>query len=152
MAKMRGDDKTFDLLSWVAPEPQVGFEPEQVRGHTISATFARAISLALTECPLDRTAIAKEMSAYLGETVSVNIVNAYASEAREDHRINMPRFMALVQATKDYRLLSLLTEGFDFAVIPKKYLPLIQQALLDDKIEELERARKAARQQWRGRR
>jgi hypothetical protein len=150
MVKARGDNRTMDLLSWQPPEPQVSFPREQIRAHTINATFARAISRALKDCSKHRSEIANAMSVYLGENVTENMLNAYASEARDNHKINMPRFMALVHATEDYRLLSLLTEGFEFAVIPKKYLPLIEQALLDDKIEELTRARKIAKRQWKG--
>ncbi len=45
------------------------------------------------------------MSRHLGRDVSLNMLNAYASVARDNHQISVSRFEALLAATKDGRLL-----------------------------------------------
>jgi len=68
------DRWTQDLLAW--EPPAVRFEEPLVRAHTLNAKFARAISLALKECPLSREEVAERMSDWLGEVVSRNMLDA----------------------------------------------------------------------------
>ena len=140
MAIVRGDNATGDLLSWEPPEPRQSFSEDQVRAVSLSARFAKAISLALKESPLPRAEIAERMSDYLGVQVSEAMLNAYASEARTDHNISIHRFAALVHATQDWRLLSTLVDMFPVAVIDRKYLDVIRLAQLGEKKRELEAA------------
>lgn len=110
-----------DLFGWAtAQEPVPRFEPEQVRAATLQGRIAHAIKLALAECGLDRSEVAKRMSAYLGERVPLNMLNAYASEAATDKAITLPRFLALVHATGDKRLLNLLVEPFDVIAVDRR--------------------------------
>ena len=104
-----------DLLDWTPPEPVAAFAPEQVRGATLEARIARAVSVALQDCKLTRDEVAARMTGWLGTKVTVNMLNAYASVARGDHPIGLTRFIALVQATGDRRLLELLAEMFGWA-------------------------------------
>ncbi len=144
------DRFTLDLLSW--QPPAVRFEEPLVRAHTLNARFARAISLALKECGMTREEVAERMSEWLGETVSRNMLDAYASEARESHQINLPRFAALIHATEDWRLLSLLPEMFGFAVMPKEYEEIIELWRLEEAEREIERRKQALAAKWRKRR
>ena len=138
MVRNRKDNLTLDLLDWQPPKAEVSFEPEEIRAHTLYSKFTRAISLATKECPKSRSEIAADMSAYLGEDVTKNMIEAYASPARETHVINLPRFAALIHATKDYRLLSLLPELFGFAVVEDKYLHIIRREAMKEKRAELD--------------
>lgn len=140
MAIIRGDNATGDLLSWEPPRPRQSFAEEQIRAVSLSARFAKAISLALKECPLDRAEIAARMSDYLGVNVSEAMLNAYASEARTDHNISLHRFAALVHATGDWRLLSTLVDLFPVAIVDRKYLDVIHLAQISEKKRELEAA------------
>ena len=89
--------------------------------------------------------IAAAMSAYLGETITENMLNAYASQAREAHAITLERFMALMHATGDRRLLEWLAEPMRWSVIDSKHLPLIELAAIQERQRELNSAADALR-------
>jgi hypothetical protein len=133
------------LLEWQPPAPVSRFADDQVRAVTIANKLCRAISVALVESALPREEIAARMSDYLGTRISVNMLNAYASQGREDHVINVPRFMALLHATGDKRLLQLLAESFGWVVLERKYLTLIELASVQEREEALRRQGKKLR-------
>ncbi len=126
-----------DLLDWEPPAAVQRFDEQSVRAVTIAGKVCRAVAQTLKESALSRQEIARRMSAYLGEDVSVNMLNAYASEARETHVINTVRFIALLHATGDRRLLEIVAEIFGWVVIEKKFLPLIELAAIHDQQERL---------------
>lgn len=143
-----------DLLSWVPPEPVVRFAEERVRASTLSGRISRAVAEGLKDSAaggVDRGEVARRMSSFLGEEVSLNMVNAYASQAREDHVISLPRFLALLHATQDRRLLELLLEPFGWSVIERKFLPLIELAAVQEQQNELRRHADALRHKARSR-
>ncbi|WP_029009366.1 hypothetical protein [Azospirillum halopraeferens] len=150
MARRPHDPHTLDLLSWTPPEPTRAFAREDIRAASLRSMVAKAVSLALKECGKSREEVAEEIGAYLGEPCSKPMLDAYASEAREDHVVNVVRFLALIHATGDQRLLQMLAEPFGWAVIDQKYLPAIEDAMLDAKIDELTQRRQLARKRWRG--
>ena len=139
----------MDLLAWQAPEVVRAFPPELVRGASFEARIARAVSVALTDCGVPRAEVADRMSGYLGQKVSLAMLNAYASAAREEHTISLPRFLALMHATGDQRLLELLAEPFGLAVVERKHLPLIEMALVSERITEMKGVYEAKRREAR---
>lgn len=135
-----------DLLDWQPPEVVTRFEERHVRAATIQGRVCMAVAAALSDAAAagqDRASIAKAMTDFLGEPVSKNMLDAYASQARAEHMINVPRFIALIQATQDRRLLELLAEMFGWAVIPREMLPLIRVAAIREREEELRDQRRA---------
>ena len=133
-------------LDWQAPKPVLRFDEHVVREASISGRMCRAMSAALHDAALagrPRKAIAEAMSLYLHETVSVQMLDAYVSEARETHTINLPRFVALVHATQDRRLLEAIAEMFGWSVVPAKFVPLIKLAALREQEDALKRERMA---------
>lgn len=130
-----------DLLDWQPPETVRRFPEEQVRAATFAARVSRAVAVALADADAEREAIAARMSSFLGERVSPAMLDAYASQAREDHRISVPRLMALLHATRDRRLLELLAEPMGWAVIDRRHLPLIEVAAIREHEDELRRRR-----------
>ncbi len=152
MAAHDSDDTGPDLFGWVPDTGQVGYDRDapEIRAATLDAKIAKAIALALADCPIERGQVAAEMTRYLGgERVTVHMLNAYASEAKVDHRITLARFAALVHATEDYRLLALIPELFGFAVVDAKYLPWIEIGQLQDEREAINRRLDQARRQTR---
>lgn len=151
----RRDDSTLDLFDDFDPETGVvGYtEDDQpaLRAATLDSRIAKAVSMALTDCKLERGAVAVEMTRYLGERVPVSVLNKYASESSTDHKISLARFIALIHATKDYRLLSLAAEMFGFSVVDNKYLPWIEYGQLSEVEGELRRRKDAALRQARKR-
>lgn len=130
-----------DLLDWQPPETVLRFPEEQVRAATFAARVSRAVAVALADADAEREAIAARMSTFLGERVSPAMLDAYASQAREDHRISVPRLMALLHATRDRRLLELLAEPLGWAVIERRHLPLIEVAAIREHEDELRKRR-----------
>lgn len=145
MSRRRRDPLTGDLFTSAPAEPVRRFEPERVRAATISGTVSRAIAQALRECPLDRAEIARRMSTFLGEQVSKTMLDAYASQARDEHRINVPRLLALVHATGDLRLLQVMAEPFGCSVIENKWLRWIKVGQLAETRDKVNREYELAR-------
>ena len=119
-----------DLLSWQAPDAAPAFQPRRVRGASLEAAIARAVAETLRLAEMERGEIARRMGQYLGEKVSENMLNAYASEARTEHTISLARFIALLHVTGDARLLNALAEPAGFAAVDRRYLTLIELASL----------------------
>lgn len=150
MARRR-DPYTADLLTWQPQDPVDRFDEREVRAATLAAQLCKAMKLALEETELSRPDVAKAMSEFLGREVPVNSLNAYTSEARADHVINVVRFTALIAATKDRRLLELIAEQFGWVVIDAKYLDVIEEFELAEKRDEIDaRLQQLKRAQRRG--
>ncbi|MFZ4411424.1 MAG: hypothetical protein ACOYOH_29070, partial [Paracraurococcus sp.] len=132
-----------DLLSWEPPQAALAFEEREVRGSTLAARISRAIAVALRDCGKPRRQVARAMGEYLGEPVSDAMLDAYASVAREDHKISVARFLALVHATGDRRLLELLAAPQGWAVIDRRHLALIDVAAIREREEQLTKERRA---------
>lgn len=150
MVRDRRDIRTMDLLAWQPAEPAVRFDEHQVRGATLNARICRAMAVALEECEATREEVAERMSEYLGLKVSKPMLDAYVSEARDTHTINIVRFAALVHATRDWRLLSLLPDLFGFAVVDERYVSLIRATQMRERAEELESMARAEERRAKG--
>ncbi len=134
-----------DLLDWTPPAAVQRFDEDRVRAVTVAGKICRAVSQTLKEAKGSRREVAGCMSAFLGEDVSENMLNAYASEGRPDHVINAVRFVGLLHATQDRRLLEMVAEMFGWIVIEKRFLKLIELAVLQEKQAEIRRRADAAR-------
>lgn len=138
MSRRGRDTYTADLLSWRPPEPVVKFADDQVRAASLDQRLCRAMKLALKECRHDRAVIADLMSDFLGEKISLAMLNAYVSPGRPTHVISVVRFAALVHVTKDRRLLELLAELFGWSVVDERYADAIKEVELAEKRDEIE--------------
>lgn len=142
MPPRRPDPKTMSLLDWHPPCPIEAYPEDKVRAATIGAKISKAVSLTMSEAKiggtkLEREDIARRMTDYLGEDVGVNMLNAYASEAREGHNVSLIRALAMMVATGDYRLFNLMADQLGFSVIHKKYETVVEEAMTAEMIEEL---------------
>lgn len=127
------------LLDWRPDKVVRRFATELVRAASMAAKLCRGLKVTLEECGLSRAQVAERMSAYLGETVTEPILNAYVSQARSTHIINAVRFVALIAATGDHRALNALLDELGLVVIDKKYLPWIEVGMLREQREKLDR-------------
>ena len=100
---------------------------------------------------MPREQIAAKMSEWLGKDVSKHMLDAYASEAREEQTIPFLRVLALLHVTGDVRLLQLGAELFDHSVIDDKYLPWVEVGQLADTKDDVDKAFDAARRNARRR-
>lgn len=119
----------LDLLTdWQPSQPVKAFAPDTVRGASLAVTISKGVGQALKGCGRSREDVARMMTEYLDEKVSVDMLNAYASEAKSEHVVNIVKFIGLLHATGDRRLLELIAAMFDWAVIERRYLPAIAMA------------------------
>ena len=145
MVRVKGDTTTPDLLAWEPPRMVERFDEARVRSPSLRSRIARAVGETLKSCEIPRDEIAAAMSAWMGEDISLNMLNAYASEAREDQTISYLRLLALVHVTGDTRLLQLGADMFSHSIIADRYLPWVEVGQLADKRDEIERELDAAR-------
>ncbi len=133
----RRDPHTLDLFDW-EPEPIVeAFDPARVRAASLRAKISRAVSEAMKDCAHSRAVVAERMGEFMGEPVSEHMLNAYASEAREDYSMPFIRLLGLIHATGDIRLLQLGAEMFGFSVIEDKFLPWVDLGIAADRKESV---------------
>jgi hypothetical protein len=153
MAITPGDRSTLDLfVDWQPPKTTMGFEPAELAGDRLSSRISRAVGLALKRSGKSRAEIAEAMSARLGSPVSADMLDKYASESSESHKITLERFMALVEATGCLDLLGLVAEPFGCAVVPEKYAPLIELHFIEEHQFEIVRRKQELEARFRGRR
>lgn len=138
------DTQTMDLLAWEPESPVRRYEEGRVRAVSLRAKIARAVAETLLEYPESREHVAASMSEWMGEDMSKNMLDAYASEARDDHSISFVRLLALVHATGDTRPLQVAAEMFGCSVVEDRFLPWIEFGQLSEVSEELSKKRDAA--------
>lgn len=145
MRTRRRDTRTPDLFDWRPSELVASYPPAEVRAASLRARISRAVSVTLRDAAMDRDAIAAAMSAWLGEECSRHMLDAYASEAREDHTIPYLRLLALVHVTGDVRPLQLGAELSGHVVVDGTALPWIEVGQLAELRRRVEREYVAAR-------
>lgn len=143
------DRLTPDLFEWQPPRVAVGFEPEQLAGNRLGSKISRAVALALKDCGKTRAEIAQQMSEELGYAVSADMLDAYASEAKESHRITLERFVALITVTGCLDLLGFVVGLFGHVVVPERYASLIELHLIEEHEREVARRKQAVEAKWR---
>lgn len=137
----RRDSLTGDLLAWRPEDPVVSYgAAPRTQAVSLHGRFCRAMALAVESCGKNRAEIAAEMSEYLGEDFSKATLDAYLAESKTSHVIQLHRFAALIHATGDMRLLSLLPELFGHVVISEEHAGLLTIALLKEKRDQIDEA------------
>ncbi len=89
-----------------------------------------------------RAVIAAEMSELLGEAVSKEMLDAYASPAREGHKVPMSRFFALVAVTGRQDLLDPLLREIGAALLVGEEVLTARLGHIDRQIEHLKTERR----------
>lgn len=136
------DPRQQNLLAWTPPPAMPRYEEKKVRAQSIEDRIARAVSEAMKESQSSRDDLAQQMGDYLGEPVPKNMLDAYSAQSRTEHVIPIVRFIALLHATGDQRLLNVIAEMCGWAVVDRKFVPLITATILHAKEEELREMRK----------
>lgn len=119
------------------------FEPAQPARRAadlagLARRFAASAALALKEDPRSRDEIAGAMSALLDEPVSKAMLDAYASEAREQHAIPAHRFFALIAVTDRPDLLDQRTREIGAAVLVGEELLVARLGNLEARRRQLD--------------
>lgn len=142
----RRDTLTPDLLSWEPPKVTAGIDPAVTGSGRLQSRIAKATGAALRyakENGVNREAIAKRMTDWLGRSVSVAQLDKWAAESSAEHRIPLDAFAALIAVTECHDLLGLLPSLFGFAVVPEKYADIIELHLIEEHEAEVARRKQA---------
>lgn len=153
MTRRRRDPNTLDLFRDYDPGPVVErFDEARIRSGSLQGRVARAVAAALRDCPLGRDKVALAMGEWLGERVPASMLDAYASQAKDSHKITAARLVALAVVTEDPRLINALLADAGLIAVPADYEALIRREMVREARDRLEREYAAADAQWRARR
>lgn len=114
MTKRRASTSTSQL-GFTFDSPVPARLPAELAG--LGRIAAGVVSVALKGDPRSRDEIAGAVSALLDERVSVDMLNAYASEARDQHSIPLHRALALIAVTDRHDLLDTLVRRIGAALL-----------------------------------
>jgi len=149
MVKPRNDNANQgDLFRWQPPKVAAGFDEGAIRGCRLASQISQAVGLALKECGLSRAEVAARMGAELGYHLSENMLDNYASEAAEGHKITLERFIALITVTGCEDLLGFVAERFGKVVIERKYEALINIHLAEEAEQRIAKFKLAEKAKW----
>lgn len=139
------DLDALPLFGWTPTDPVARYDAPATQAANLRDRISRAVSVTLKECNRPREEIAQAMSDWLGEDVTKNMLDAYASQAKTAHTISYDRALGLWHVTSDARLHQLGAEQFGHSVIHDRYLPWVEVGQLADTKNEVDKAFDAAR-------
>ena len=130
-----------DFFNFQLPQP---FTQIDERGHEgelagINRVVASAVAQMLRDCGKSRHEVAILMSELVDDTVTKAMLDAYASEGREDHNISMGRFMALTAATSSYSVLGDLLRKIGATILVGEEIYLAEMGHLDAQERDIKR-------------
>lgn len=134
------------LLNDAPPIYTVDEQP--IKAATVKGKWSIAVSRALKRSMMSREEIAKQMSDYLGKPISIDVLNAYASQGRDTHVINLERLEALIVVTQDIELVAVFTGLIDHVPVHKNYAGHVEYARDKTVYKELGQRIKAYEEQW----
>lgn len=151
----RRDPYTKDLYAWEAEPVAIGYGDDVAGRGPLANRIARLVGRALRDAKdagQCRNDVARGMAEHLGRPIPAGSLDKWASEASEEHRIPLDAFIALIHATGQHDLLAFIPGLFGFAVVPNRFVDLIELHQIEEHEREVQ-ARKAALQaKVRGRR
>lgn len=141
MTAKRRSSLSADQLAFTfdAPAMPTGAAELAGLGQFASACVARA----MREDGRDRRDLAAEVSKLLDDDVTHHMLNAYASESREDHRVPIDRFLAIIVVTKRFDVLDAMVKKVGARLLVGEEIMTAELGHIDRQIAEL----KARRQQ-----
>jgi len=107
----------------------------------LEAQICATVGSILASDTRPREIIAAEMSILLGENVSKAMLDAYSSPAREDHRVPMSRFLALVAVCGRQDLMDPLVRQVGAALLVGEEVHTARLGQIDRQIEALKSER-----------
>ncbi|WP_428429494.1 hypothetical protein [Pararhizobium sp.] len=151
----RRDPLTKDLFAWQPPPVAIGYGDDVTGRGNLDSRIARLVGRALRDAKDDgvgRADIADRISRHIGRNVSAGMVDKWASEASDEHRIPLDAFIGLVHATNAKELLGFVPGLFGLTVIEDEYAELIEERLIEDHIEEMQARRQLLAAKRKGKR
>lgn len=103
----------------------------------LDARICRTVGTILNGDERSRAVLAAEMSDLLDQSISKEMLDAYASPARHEHRVPMSRFWALLVVTGRQDLLDPLLREIGAALLVGEEVATARLGHLDREIEQL---------------
>jgi len=133
-----------DQLPFAFEEPKAATLPADLAG--LEQRICSTVGTILNSDERSRFELAGKVSELLDEDVSKSMLDAYASPAREEHKVPMSRFLALVAVTERGDLLDRLLREIGLAIVTGDEVKTVRlghlrrvRRKIDDEIRELER-------------
>lgn len=123
-----------------------------MKAWSLGGRLAKAIAICIQDSGISREDIAAQMSEITKTPTSKTLLDAYASQAKEQNQISAVRLAALVAITGDARPFNVLLEEAGLIVVPQKYEALLKRERARELRQQLEREEQAADAQWRANR
>lgn len=115
--------------------PALAVEEASLAG--LDRYVAACVARALKEDERPRAHVAGAMSALLDDEISKLMLDAYASEARDNHNISAGRFFALIAATGRFDLLDAVLTRFGARVLVGEEVLTAELGHVDRQIAQL---------------
>jgi len=139
--------KRPDQLGFTFDPPQPAHEEADLAG--LGRVVAAGVGRALREEPRSRFEIASAMSRLLDEEVTKWMLDAYASEARDQHNISAERFFAFIAVTNRFDILDHVMRRIGAALLVGEEIALARAGHLRAQIEALKEELKETERQAR---
>lgn len=120
--------------------PQVAEAPGGLAG--IEQRISGMVGTILASDGRPREVIAAEMSVLLGDDISKDMLNAYSSPARVEHKVIFSRLLALVAVTKRHDLLDPIMREIGCALVVGDEIKTARLGHIDQQIRTLQDQRK----------
>lgn len=134
-AKARRSALDASQLGFTFETPRPAIEEADLAG--LGRVIAAGVARALREEQRSRYEIAGAMSALLDEEVTKAMLDAYASEARDQHNISAGRFFAFIAVTRRYDILDHVLRRIGAAALVGEEIVTARAGHLRSKIAEL---------------
>lgn len=128
-------------LGFAFDPPQPASTPAALAG--LERQICGAVAAILHDEERSREVIAAEMSVLLDEEISRAMLDAYASPAREGHKVPFSRFLALVAVCGRHDMLDLVVRPIGAAVLVGEEVHTLRIGHIDRQIARLNAERKA---------
>jgi len=125
-------------FAFEVPAPATG--PAALAG--IEQRICSAVGTIIASDGRSRWELAAKVSELLDEEVSKSMLDAYSSPAREDHKVPMSRFLALVAVTGRHDLLDPLLREIGAAIVAGDEVLTVELGHIDRQIAALRDRRK----------
>jgi hypothetical protein len=130
-------------LGFTFEPPEAASMPACLAG--LDRFLAAGVGRALKEDTRSRAEIALAMSELLDDEVSKFMLDAYASEARENHNISADRFLALIAVTNRFDILDATVRRIGAALLVGDQIKTAEIGNIDRQIAALKQRRKRSR-------
>lgn len=131
----RRDPHTMDLLAWEPPQVAAPAGEAHAGRGALGNQIARLVSKTLRTARDDgkaRADVARDLTKRLGRAISPGMLDKWASEAGEEHRIPLDAALALMEAAGDAEIAGFVCAQLGLVAVPARYETIIELHLIEE--------------------